>query len=126
MSDNLNILVKCFTSSPRFDHILQAMIKIMRSSEACIIEFSKIPSIFVKIVSEISQRTQPGLVKNCLDFLHLLCSKHPKPRELFDQYNLYPVIVKILHQSQDEDLVIVEEIATMLLEVYSHNAFVTN
>ncbi|CAG9327017.1 CDC15_3 [Blepharisma stoltei] len=121
LPENLSILVKYFISSTYFDHILQCFIKILRSSKLCVREFSKISSIFIKIVSEISQRPQPGLVKNCLDFLYLLCSKFQKPRELLDQYNLYPVIVKILHQSQDEDLVIVEEIATMILEVYSRN-----
>jgi hypothetical protein len=41
-----------------------------------------------------------------------------------DRHGLYPVIVKILHESQDEDLVVLEEIATLLLEIYSNNYIV--
>ena len=118
--ENLTIVTEMFANAQNFDHLLQSFIRILRSSEVLAHEISKSHVFLNRVAREVSHNSQPQLVKNCLDLLLLVCSKHPQPRELLDEYSLYPVIVRILHQSHDEDRVIVEEIATMLLEVYSN------
>ena len=120
--ENLSILTEMFANAQNFDHLLQSFIRILRSSEALTHEISKSQVFLNRVANEVSHSSQPQLVKNCLDLLLLVCSKHARPRELLDEYSLYPVIVKILHQSHDEDRVVVEEIATMLLEVYSNKS----
>ena len=118
--DNLNTLIDVFSNTMNFDHLLQSFIRILRSSELITHEISNSQEFLSRLTKEVSQNSQPQIVKNCLDLLLTVCSKHPKPRDLLDKYNMYPTIVKILHQSHDEDRVVVEEIATMLLEVYSN------
>ena len=120
--ENLKILTTMFATTSNFDHLLQSFIRILRFSEVLTHEISKSKDFLNRIAKEVSQNSQPQLVKNCLDLLLLVCSKHPFPRVLLDEYGLYPVILKILHQSHDEDRVVVEEIATMLLEVYSNKS----
>lgn len=118
--ENLQALIELFASAHNFDHVLQSFIRILNSSEPIAIEISKSHEFLNRLSKEVSQNSQPQLVKNSLDLLLHISSKHPKPRELLDKYSMYPVIVNILHQSHDKDRVIVEEIATMLLEVYSN------
>ena len=57
--------------------------------------------------------------KDSLELLLVVASTHPKPRMMLDDNNFYPLVVKILHSSRDEDLVVLEEIATLLLTLYS-------
>ena len=64
----------------------------------------------------------PLVRKELLDILLLLCQRHPWPRNLLDKHNLYPIIMQILHVAQNEDMVILEEISTQLLQIYSHTA----
>ncbi|OMJ66573.1 hypothetical protein SteCoe_36535 [Stentor coeruleus] len=118
--ENLQALIELFASAQNFDHVLQCFIRILTSSEPIAVEISKSHDFLNRLAREVSQNSQPQLVKNCLDLLLHISSKHPKPRELLDKYSMYPVIVNILHQSHDKDRVVVEEIATMLLEVYSN------
>lgn len=118
--ENFKTLTEMFANTNNFDHLLQSFIRILTSSEVLTHEISKSEVFLNRIAKEVSQNSQPQLVKNCLDLLLIVCSKHPQPRVLLDEYSLYPVIVKILHQSHDEDRVVVEEIATMLLVVYSN------
>jgi len=60
--------------------------------------------------------------KELLDILLHLCARHPSPRLLLDKHNLYPIIMQILHIAQNDDMVILEEISTQLLQIYSHTA----
>jgi len=64
----------------------------------------------------------PLVRKELLDILLHLCQRHPWPRTLLDKHNLYPIIMQILHMAQNEDMVILEEISTQLLEIYVKTA----
>lgn len=118
---NLETLIELFSTTQNFDHLLQSFITIFTASEALICEFSSNAKFLSRLMKESSKVSQPQQVKNCLNLLLMICSKHPKPRELLDEYSMYPIVVGILHQSHNKDRVIVEEIATMLLQVYSKN-----
>ena len=62
----------------------------------------------------------PALIrKEILDILLNLCMKHSNPRSLVYRNDLYPIIVQILHIAQHGDMVILEEIATQLLQIYT-------
>jgi len=118
-TQNLETLIELFATTQNFDHLLQSFITIFTASEALICEFSRSSVFLGRLMKESSKVTQPQQVKNCLDLLLMVCSKHPKPRQLLEEYYMYPVIVGILHQSHDKDRVVVEEIATMLLQKFS-------
>ena len=57
--------------------------------------------------------------KEILDILLNLCVRHSNPRSLVNRNDLYPIIVQILHIAQHGDMVILEEIATQLLQIYT-------
>ena len=116
---NMENLIELFSTTPNFDHPLQSCITIFNASEILIPEFSKNDKFLARLMKESSKVSQPQQLKNCLDLLLMICSKHSKPRELLDEYQMYPVIMRILHQSHDKDLSVLEEIATMLLQAYS-------
>merc|ERR1719264_688121 len=61
----------------------------------------------------------PNIIFIALQILMYLLPKHKNPREIFEEHNLYPTIVNILHEAKFEDLVVLEEIASCLLQVYS-------
>jgi hypothetical protein len=118
-NQNIETLIELFSTTPNFDHLLQSFITILTTSEALIAEFSRNDKFLSRLMKESSKVSQPQQLKNCLNLLLMICSKHSKPRDLLDEYQMYSVIMGILHQSHDKDLLILEEIATMLLQVYS-------
>ncbi len=61
-----------------------------------------------------------------MDILLNLCLKHSDPRSLLNKHGLYPIIVKILHIAEHENMVILEEISTQLLQIYSGESPVKN
>ena len=56
--------------------------------------------------------------KEIFDILLNLCVRHSNPRSLVNRNDLYPIIVQILHIAQHGDMVILDEIATQLLQIY--------
>ncbi|CAG9322016.1 CDC15_2 [Blepharisma stoltei] len=121
-------LIETFSDSLHSVQSLQCMLKIINSSEKLCKEFgyreSFLQNLFIKLSDS---RKEPGKIKNCLELLLGVVGRHPKPRQLLDKHNFYQLIVKVLHQSRDEDLVVLEEIATLLLSIYSHgNVNVSN
>lgn len=114
-------LIKVFSESSHTVQSLQCMFKIINSSEKLCKEFGYRESFLQNLFLKLNQnRKEPGKIKNCLELLLGVVSRHPRPRQLLDKHNFYQLIVKILHQSRDEDLVVLEEIATLLLSIYSH------
>jgi len=75
-----------------------------------------------------SECTNPSALvkKELLDILVHLCLRHENPRSLMNEHNLYPIILQILHLSQNDDMVIITEIATFLLRIYSEGPTLTN
>lgn len=64
----------------------------------------------------------PFLRKELLDILRHLCMRHENPRSLMNEHDLYPIILQILHLSQNDETVILTEIATLLLRIYSEGS----
>lgn len=64
--------------------------------------------------------------KELLDILLHLCMSHENPRSLINEHNLYPIILQILHLSQNDEMVILTEIATLLLRIYSEGPAISN
>jgi len=64
--------------------------------------------------------------KELLDILVHLCIRHENPRGLMNEHNLYPIILQILHLSQNDEMVILTEIATLLLRIYSEGPTSSN
>lgn len=85
----------------------------------------------IEFYGKVTKRTEcinpSALVrKELLDILLHLCNQHPNPRALMNEHNLYPIILKFLHLSQHDEMVILTEIATELLRIYSEGPVMTN
>lgn len=120
--ENVNSLILLFLNTEHFEHLVQSLIKILNCCDRLCRELGFREEFLNELIKHISgNMNKPAMIKNCLDLLLLVTSKHPRPRHLLDNHNLYPVIMKILHNSVEEELVVVEEIATLLLEIYSKN-----
>lgn len=111
-------LVEVFNNTG--DETVQGMIKILRSDDAFALSFGSRNDFLQGLFTKMAKcHMDAGRAKNCLDLLLVVAVKHSKPRAMMDENNFYPLIVKILHTSRDEDLVVLEEIATLLLTLYS-------
>lgn len=116
--NNLKVCIDVFNDAD--DGAVQCMLKIMRASGKFVKAIMNRKDFSQGLFEKLNKgRNDAGKAKNCLDLLLVLVSQHPKPRILMDEHNFYPLIVKILHESRDSDLVMVEEIATLLLSIYS-------
>lgn len=60
----------------------------------------------------------PLVRKELLEILLQLSRKHSSPKALMDIYNLQPIIQQIQHLAQSDDMVILEEISSQLLQLY--------
>ena len=99
---------------------MQCMLKILRASDKIAIAFGHRQDFLQDLRDKLlKHQNDAEKVKNCMDLLLVITNKHSKPRNMLCENEFYPVIVKILHSSRDEDLVVLEEIATMLLSLYS-------
>ena len=85
----------------------------------------------VEFYGKVTKRTEcvnpSALVrKELLDILLHLCNQHSNPRALMNEHNLYPIILRFLHLSQHDEMVILTEIATELLKIYSDGPVMSN
>eukprot|EP00743_Colponemidia_sp_Colp-15_P006476 GILK01006971.1.p1 GENE.GILK01006971.1~~GILK01006971.1.p1 ORF type:complete len:1130 (+),score=224.67 GILK01006971.1:94-3483(+) len=60
---------------------------------------------------------KPIVRLNLLKILHALCEQHPDKKELISSHHLYTIVSNI---SEDENMVILVELANQLLEMFSH------
>lgn len=120
---NIDTFINVFVysiSHTTSDEAIQCMIKILRNSDKISKVMANRQDFLQGLYSKLnSSQTNASKAKNCLDLLLVVTTKHPKPRLMMDQNKFYPLIVKILHSSRDEDLVVIEEITTLLLSIYS-------
>lgn len=114
-------LTEKICATPYFQQFLQATNRILRVNTVFAAVLLGSEEFVQKLVREIAIVRDPMALKTTLNTMLLLCRSHSSPREFIESHDIYPLIVSILHTSQDMDLVVVEEIASMLLEVYSHN-----
>ena len=65
--------------------------------------------------------TNPAMVVQIglLTILLRLCEKSSSPRKLMNENNLYSIVFSILHIAQKEDIVLLEELATQIISLYS-------
>ena len=103
-------MAKIFSSDPELSQIIGLQANFLKG-------------LYVKLSA---WKSDPGKGKSCLEILLAIVSKHPKPRILLDENGFYPIILAILHSSRDGDLVVIEEIATSLLCIYSGKLIITN
>lgn len=115
--NHIQKLVNVFNSN---EETLPGMAKIFGSdselSQIIGLQSNFLEGLFTKLSS---WKNDPGKGKSCLEILLAITSKHPKPRVLLDEKGFYPIILAILHSSRDDDLVVIEEITTTLLSIYS-------
>lgn len=74
---------------------------------------------FIRGIRRECQNPSALIRKEILDILVNLCARHGNPRLLLERF--YGSIVQILHIAQNDNMVILEEIATQLLQVYSES-----
>ena len=118
---NLRVCVRVFSTAG--DEVVQCMLKILRASERIVAAVARRGDFLGALYEKLEKcQGDAGKAKNCLDLLMVIANQHGRPRALMDENKFYPLIVKILHCSRDDDLVVLEEIATLLLKLYSGKA----
>ncbi len=61
----------------------------------------------------------PSIIKESLEIILNICSRHKNPGHFIDRNQLYNILVTILHYAQKNKLVILEQILDYLLDLYS-------
>ena len=118
---NIQKLINFFRDNSHTLQSLQCMLKMLSSSENLSKMLSENQLFLESLFNKLTEcQSEPSKIKHCLELLLVVVSNNDNPRQLLDLYNFYPLIVKILHTSRDDDLVVLEEIATLLLAIYSH------
>lgn len=116
LTDHAAKLVEHFCASESVEVTVQYYLKLCGLSGLLSKELSRSDD-FVQMLVRLLQQDQnkPALTRYCLELLNFLVSKSDRPRALMDRFNLYQLVKQILHESQHGDLVILEEVATVLL-----------
>ena len=111
---NFNICVEVFNKND--DESVQCMVRIIRSSDEVAVVAGKNKKFLQGVYSKLAKCLDNALkAKNCLELLLAVASRHPKPKQMLEENNFYSVISKILRSSRDENLVVIEEIASLFL-----------
>eukprot|EP01017_Pseudomicrothorax_dubius_P028439 TRINITY_DN3378_c0_g1_i1.p1 TRINITY_DN3378_c0_g1~~TRINITY_DN3378_c0_g1_i1.p1 ORF type:complete len:1082 (+),score=271.01 TRINITY_DN3378_c0_g1_i1:140-3385(+) len=139
----LGRLVEVFRNANKttFQQIVPIYLKFIDLSERVNIHLGKTPEFMNELVERLavdmdsttegkklpvprSECSNPSALvrKELLDILLHLCMRHSNPRALLNAYNLYPVIMHFLHLAQNDDMVILEEISTQILQIYSNSS----
>lgn len=58
--------------------------------------------------------------KEILEILYYLLSNNSNYKQILNAYNLYPMLINILQNAQNDELVILEEIAMRLLKLHAN------
>ena len=113
-----NILI--YGKKPEME--LACLQRMLQSSERLCIALAKHKEFVDTVIGKLNAGAGVNVEKNCLEVLYHLCGRLHRPREFLDKYSVYPVLMRLLHVSQEEELVILEECATTLLQLYSQSA----
>jgi serine/threonine protein kinase len=115
-------LAEFFCASEDFEVTVQYYVKLLSSSSSLCRELSRCDQFVEVLASHLQQdRKNPAVTRHSLELMHLLASKSDRPRALMDRFSLYQLVLGILHDSRYDDLVILEEVATLLLDLYSRS-----
>lgn len=120
LADSSKQLAEYFIASDCLEVTVQYYVKLLSLSSALCKHLARSDQ-FMEVLAEYlhQDRKKPALTRHCLELLHLLTGKSDRPRALMDRFNLYQLVLRILHDSRYDDLVILEEVATLLLDLYS-------
>lgn len=121
-ADNIRRLSNVLIQGHKPELELDCLQRMLQSSERLCLALAKNREFVENVVEKLNAGAGVNMEKSCLEVLYHLCGRLHRPRELLDRYNVYPVLVRLLHVSQEEELVILEECATTLLQLYSQSA----
>jgi len=121
-ADNIRRLSNVLIQGHKPELELECLQRMLQSSERLCLALAKNREFVENVVEKLNAGAGVNMEKSCLEVLYHLCGRLHRPRELLDRYNVYPVLVRLLHVSQEEELVILEECATTLLQLYSQSA----
>lgn len=121
-ADNIRRLSNVLIQGHKPELELDCLQRMLQSSERLCLALAKNKEFVGNVVEKLNAEAGVNVEKSCLEVLYHLCGKLSRPRELLDRYNVYPVLMRLLHISQEEELVILEECATTLLQLYSQSA----
>eukprot|EP00359_Climacostomum_virens_P006533 CAMPEP_0204904778 /NCGR_PEP_ID=MMETSP1397-20131031/5049_1 /ASSEMBLY_ACC=CAM_ASM_000891 /TAXON_ID=49980 /ORGANISM="Climacostomum Climacostomum virens, Strain Stock W-24" /LENGTH=961 /DNA_ID=CAMNT_0052073597 /DNA_START=1865 /DNA_END=4748 /DNA_ORIENTATION=+ len=109
-------------SESNLEVTVQYYVKLLGFSSQLSREMSRSDEFVDVVVRHLrEERKKPALTRHCLELLNILASKSDRPRAFMDRFNLYQLVMRILHDSRYDDLVILEEVATLLLDLYSRS-----
>jgi cell division control protein CDC15 len=120
-ADNIRHLANVFIHGHNPELELACLLRMLQSSDRLCLSLAKHKEFVETVVGKLNAGAGVNVEKNCLEVLYFLCGRMQRPRELLDKFNIYPVLMRILHVSQEGELVILEECATTLLELYSQS-----
>lgn len=66
-----------------------------------------------------TEANNPQVVKLGLEILLNICVSHNNPRTFINSHNLYPLLLQVAKTAKSNSLVIIEEIAGSLINIYN-------
>jgi hypothetical protein len=109
-----------------FEHTLHCYMKLIEMSDRLSYKFAHNDDFITCLIEKLGFTTatykqkHPNIIYIGMNMLYQLCLRHNSRRDLFNRHGLYQIIVNILHESKYDDMVVLEEIASRLLHLYSN------
>ncbi len=112
-----------------YQNIITIICRFTRVSKPVALAFSVNDEFIAEVIQRMtmkesripSEASNPQVVKQGLEILLNICMAHPNARSFINSHNLYPLLVQIAKTAKARNLVIIDEIVSSLLNLYSGN-----